>query len=583
MRRFSMLVIVAMVAAVVGVGVNALPASANVSNTYTVGATGDSASSVNDCVTATNTDCTLRDAIDAANADGSGSTDTIVFSSGVTSPITVTSSLSISDSGTLLIDGPGANLLAVSGGASSTNFSVLTIENGADPATISGLTIENGNTGGFGGGIYNSAGTLNVTDSTLSGNAAGVGGGIYNSAGTLNVTDTTLSDNNATFGGGLYNTYSTSVNVTDSTVSDNTADYGGGIYNFNTVNVTDSTVSDNTAYYSGGGIDNQGTVNLAATIIANSGSGRDCYGFGGTDTGYNIDDDGSCGFSGTGSISDSGSLDLGSLSYNGGPTETILPGADSSAVGIIPDNTSVMVDGNSLDLCPITDQRAVPSPSGGSCNAGSVQDASPALDISAPASQSIPYGTSPNLTPSYSAFILSEDPSSLGAPATCYVSQEGNPSDPVMTNPIPPGRYSIYCSGASNSTADTQSDPDTSYAFSYTPGSLEVLEPTVPTNVKLPTISGTLTSGVEVVRIPGSWVGPKPFTFKFQWETCKGPSSADKCKAVKGATNPHGYTLTDADVGRYITVMVTATDSTGGKGYATAVPVGPVTKRDLKG
>ncbi len=58
---------------------------------------------------------------------------------------------------------------------------------------------------GSGGGIA-SAGTLAVTNSTLSGNLAGVsGGGIFND-GTLTVTNSTLSGNSAAdLGGGICN------------------------------------------------------------------------------------------------------------------------------------------------------------------------------------------------------------------------------------------------------------------------------------------------------------------------------------------------------------------------------------------
>src|SRR5262249_60219394 len=72
---------------------------------------------------------------------------------------------------------------------------------------ISGLTIADGSVGiAFGGGILN-AGTLTVTDSTLSGNSVGVGGqggGIFNE-GTLTVTSPTLTGNTASGGGGISN------------------------------------------------------------------------------------------------------------------------------------------------------------------------------------------------------------------------------------------------------------------------------------------------------------------------------------------------------------------------------------------
>ena len=55
-----------------------------------------------------------------------------------------------------------------------------------------------------GGGVYNSSGTLTLTNSTVSGNWAaaphgvGSGGGIYNEAGTLTVSNCTISGNGAT-------------------------------------------------------------------------------------------------------------------------------------------------------------------------------------------------------------------------------------------------------------------------------------------------------------------------------------------------------------------------------------------------
>jgi hypothetical protein len=98
----------------------------------------------------------------------------------------------------------------------------------------------------------------------------------------------------------------------------------------------------------GGGIDNTGgATTLTATIVAASFAGSACSG-GVTDHGYNIDDDGTCGFSAP-SISHSHTLDsaLGALTPNGGPTETIPLLAGSPAIKkVIP----------SAD-CPNPDQR----------------------------------------------------------------------------------------------------------------------------------------------------------------------------------------------------------------------------------
>jgi hypothetical protein len=233
-------------------------------------------------------------------------------------------------------------------------------------ATVTDSTLSGNNARYEAGGIYNS-GTATVTDSTLSGNGVlnGNGGGIYN-IGMVIVTDSTLSGNNIIdYGGGIYNDGTEpnngTVKVRDSTLSDNSAGAGGGIANvgYGAVTFTNSTLSGNSAAY-GGAIFNQGaSVSIEATIVAEGTRGEDCdlnfldFSFPLTDLGYNIDDDGSCAFSGT-SISDSSTIDasLGSLANNGGPTQTI------ALLGTSP--TDPAIDVVPAADCPATDQRGAP-------------------------------------------------------------------------------------------------------------------------------------------------------------------------------------------------------------------------------
>jgi hypothetical protein len=89
-----------------------------------------------------------------------------------------------------------------------------------------------GHTASEGGGLYHredSAGTLTLTDSTVSGNVAhGSGGGLYNLTGPVTLTDSTVSGNVASQGGGINQGVYTLM-LTNCTLSGNTASEGGGL------------------------------------------------------------------------------------------------------------------------------------------------------------------------------------------------------------------------------------------------------------------------------------------------------------------------------------------------------------------
>jgi hypothetical protein len=327
----------------------------------------------------------LRQAILDANTQAGA--DSIQFDSGVTGTITLTSGeLAITDS--LDLQGPGASVLAVSGNNASRVFHV-----SAD-ATISGLTITGGSAES-GGGIYNNAmltmdnsvltgngatghfpnggggiinwGTLTVSDSTVTSNRVdfGYGGGIYN-AGLLTVINSTLSNNSAepgrggTNGGAIYNEGTTM--VSSSTLSGNYAFEGGALYNgiglfeFGAIlTVVNSTLSGNYASYSGGGIRNWGDLTVSnSTLTGSSGGGisnRVSLTLNNTivansDFGPDIDD------TFTGSNNLFGSVLLGPLQDNGGPTRTHALPSGSPAI-----------DAGDNALVPVgvtTDQRGLP-------------------------------------------------------------------------------------------------------------------------------------------------------------------------------------------------------------------------------
>jgi hypothetical protein len=358
----------------VSVGATLLMGGVAQAATLTVGSTADTTGAT-DCAVATNTDCTLRDAIEDANADPGS---TITFASGLTGAITLNGTELPQITGySTVIQGPSGGI-TIDGDHSSRIFNV-----SATDVTLSRLTVTHGSITGTGGGIYLQAGqltlsnavvsdndatshgggisvntgTLSVDSSTISGNDAGEnGGGLYTEAssagvggaGAATVLNSTISGNNSdSYGGGAYFNYQSSPTVSNSTIYDNGAvDAGGGLYHFGEPNdtglvVTGSTITHNTAAR-GGGVGSFGSglgpqPRLRNTIVAGNTSpdGADVSATDGT-----ID----AAFSLLGSLDSETTIaqpstdvlgqdpQLGPLAGNGGPTRTQKPAATSPAI-----------------------------------------------------------------------------------------------------------------------------------------------------------------------------------------------------------------------------------------------------------
>ena len=80
-----------------------------------------------------------------------------------------------------------------------------------------------------GGGIW-STGAATINNSTISGNGANNGGGIYNSAGPMTITATTITDNTSTSRGGGIHNIDGPVNLLNTIVAGNTAPDGPDIF-----------------------------------------------------------------------------------------------------------------------------------------------------------------------------------------------------------------------------------------------------------------------------------------------------------------------------------------------------------------
>jgi CSLREA domain-containing protein len=298
-------------------------------------------------------DCTLRDAMLAANAIDGGYGN-ITFSTGLKGTIDLTSVTPTALpelTGQITITGPGANVITVSGNNSSTVGRIFAV--GIDAIVgISGLTIANGNAPASGGaGIYNNNGTVTVSSCELLNNSASdhAGAGIF-SDGSLTVENSTFSGNSTPDnGGGIYVPAGT-LTVTYSTFSGNTAGASGGaIITDGPATISNSTFSANQAGNGGGGaIANGGlyAMTVANSIFsgnsANTGAGLLNNVSGTLNASYNLyyqnydtsttneDDCDGC-TSNTNDVTGQ-NPNLAALANYGGPTPTMLPLPASAAI-----------------------------------------------------------------------------------------------------------------------------------------------------------------------------------------------------------------------------------------------------------
>ncbi|HEX9005067.1 MAG TPA: putative Ig domain-containing protein, partial [Blastocatellia bacterium] len=301
--------------------------------------------------------CTLREAINNANAAGQTTggdcitgapSNTINFS--VTGTINLISALPSINSNTT-INGPGPGALTVRRNTAG-NYGIFSINNGRT-VSIAGLTIANGQ-----GGVSNN-GMLTITNCAITGNS---GSGVNSILGSLVIANSTINGNIASFGGGL-SLDSSPATLTNCTLSANTATVfgGGGIYQGGSfgpqiLSLTNCTITGNTGGNNGAGIKFNGPAQLRNTLVA-ANTGLNFVTDGGgllTSLGHNLDSDGTSGFNNgangdqVGTSSAPLNARLGLLADNGGPTQTValLPGSPAINAGT---NTDA----------PATDQRNV--------------------------------------------------------------------------------------------------------------------------------------------------------------------------------------------------------------------------------
>jgi hypothetical protein len=327
---------------------------------------------------------TLREAIEAANANeawntttdvvgGSATeTDVITFDqsaleaeAGAGNPLTIVlggTELLVTDD--LDIQGLGADVLTVDADGLSR---VMRITEGE--VSLDGLTLTGGLAEGLGGGIHNEAAALVLTDFTVSHCSSRMGGGISTSSGTVSLVNSAISGNEASaMGGGIYNSGTGTLTLAGSTVSGNGGSVvGGGVFNDQgMLVVVNSTVAGNESNWGGGIYNDAGTVTLTnSTVLANRASET---------VGGLCNDDGAMtlnntivagNVSGLGGTSDDiwGTLAPSSahnLVGDAGTTGGLVDGVNGNAVGVDPLLTAVTTgDGMVLHYVPHADSPAV--------------------------------------------------------------------------------------------------------------------------------------------------------------------------------------------------------------------------------
>jgi len=340
---------------------------------------------------ACNADCSLREAIVAANATPGH--DTVVVlpgvytltRGGVNEDLGATGDLDVNSTDGLLVVGAGPAFTAIDGAGIDRVFDVrgtldllsVTVLNGAAVGTNSG-----------GGAIQSINGRVTVGYSVLRGNSTtgfGFGGAIFADGiqSSVTVRYSTIADNTAQGGGGGI-TAGNEISVIDSTISGNRSvqDFGGGVYLFSEAQAffNNVTIAGNTASQRGGGVYVEtptflGTPRFGNTILAGNSATQDDDCFGVTISGgYNLVGDaagcpgfGAATFDRTGTTASPLDARLAPLGFYGGqtPTQALLVGSPAINAG--------NPDPPGPGACERTDQRLRPRPSGGRCDIGAFE------------------------------------------------------------------------------------------------------------------------------------------------------------------------------------------------------------------
>jgi CSLREA domain-containing protein len=320
-----------------------------------------------------NSDCSLREAISAANASPVVADVNIpagtykLTRKGRNEQLNATGDLDIRAG--MRINGAGARNTIINGNGIDRVFDIPSRDAPVEFAVfINDLSITGGRVKtGAGGGlsVFDDQATLHLVGTAIRGNYASFGGGLVLWHDTIGYVDlSTISGNHATAGNGGGIDNAGQLSITNSTISGNHATAGGGIEaEGGAATLSYATVAFNVASNSAGGIDAiVGSATVNGTIVAKNTVGtavNNCsvpIGSGG----HNLENGTSCGLEESTDMV--GNPKLSTLGNHGGPTNThkLLKG-------------SLAINHGGTSGFPATDQRGVHRPRGTQADTGAFE------------------------------------------------------------------------------------------------------------------------------------------------------------------------------------------------------------------
>lgn len=262
--------------------------------------------------------------------------------------------------GPLVINGNGATIQQTCDDARVLRY------NSTEDLLLDTVTVTGGDRIGRGGGLK-TFGDVTILDSTFIGNSAtGEGGGLWSDDRAVTAIGSTFAENDAGTDGGAIYSLNGLVTVLESTFTGNVAADDGGAIVAVEQDLDFVTMVGNSAGQDGGAVVAE-VVRLFGTVMADNpgdDGGESCAASMQSE-GYSWTDDASCDPGGsTDVLVVDGDPVLGALADNGGPTQTMLPGAGSPLIQAIPGD---------VEGCGGNDQRGVSRPQDGACEIGSVE------------------------------------------------------------------------------------------------------------------------------------------------------------------------------------------------------------------